>query len=274
MEDNVGKLYILNDELVPSDKPKIADERKAAVVYEVIRIIDGAPLFLKDHYIRLHHSLSLMGIVPKSDQNEFENLIFRLLEANRQTDCNVKIIVYADTDGQDKLLYISRSYYPPKEIVESGVKVSLLKWERTNPNVKVVNNIYKEAVAKSIKESGAFEVLLTDNSGRITEGSRSNTFFVRDGMVYTAPEEYILKGVTRKYIIEACSKIGIRVKEELISVDELDRVEGIFISGTSIKVLPVSRVNNMKYNSAVHPLIVSIRDEFDNLIRNQIDMYK
>lgn len=273
MIDNAGTLYISNGVVEPSNKLGDIDVQKSNVVYEVIRIIEKVPLFLEDHYIRLKNSLSAVGAAPGMTEQELSNEIRRLVEANGQVNCNVKLIVYNDNGTQNYALYISKSYYPVRSEIEKGVKVSLLRWERESPNVKVINNKYKEAVSKKMAENNVFEVLLVNNAGQITEGSKSNLFFVKDSKVYTAPGDYVLKGITRQYIFDACKRAGAEVVESLIDINSLDAMDGLFISGTSIKVLPVSEVDGHPYQSGINPTIIAIRDRFDGLIKEYIDTH-
>jgi branched-chain amino acid aminotransferase len=184
-------------------------------------------------------------------------------------------MVYATYDNtQNCLLYISKSYYPSEKEFEEGVSAGLLNWERKDPNLKILDNRYKEEVARKIEEEKVFEVLLVNNAGDITEGSRSNAFFIKGTRVYTAPERYVLKGITRQYVIEACISSGFEVVEELIGANHLNSVEGLFISGTSIKVLPVSKVDDVKFDSGSNPTIIAIRERFDRMIEEYVKARK
>jgi len=274
MEDNAGSKHILNNMLEDADKLKYLDLDKGNAVYEVIRIIEGVPLFIEDHYERLKNSLDLLGLDLTIGEQELGIQIRRLVNANKLKNCNVKVVVYHEGSLQNHLMYISRSYYPSAEEVQRGVKVGLLKLERKDPNIKLVNKIYKDKVSRSIEENNVFEVLLVNEGGNITEGSKSNVFFVKGGKVYTAPGDLVLKGITRKYVIDACKAVGHQVEEALINVDSLNDIEGLFISGTSIKVLPVSDVGDYKFKSSVHPVIVAIRDQFDRMIEEYILEHK
>jgi branched-chain amino acid aminotransferase len=214
--------------------------------------------------------LSMMKLELAYSKQDMKSAIKKLIQANKLSNCNVKVNVFEIDGQQNNLIYISKSYYPPKEEIEKGVRVSLLKWERNNPNAKVINTSYKEAVAKKLDETKAFELLLVNDDGKITEGSRSNVFFVKGKKVFTAPGEYILKGITRQFIMDVCSRLDLEVVETLIDVNLLKEMEGLFISGTSIKVLPVCCIDDAAYNSGSHSTIVDIRDQFDRFIEDYV----
>lgn len=268
MTDNAGELCLING--VEERADKLIGFQGEKVVYEVVRIIDGVPLFIEDHYLRMKNSLKMLDTELKTTQKELSQQVRKTAELNGKKNCNVKITVFEEAGRQNCVMYVSKSYYPVKEEIEKGVKVGLMRWERSDPNAKIIDIEYKETARKKMEKEKAFEVLLVNNQDRITEGSKSNVFFVRGNKVFTAPDEYVLKGVTRKYIIDACQKLGFELIETLISLESLNEIEGLFITGTSIKVLPISEVEGRVFNSATHPTVVAIRDQYDCIIKEYI----
>lgn len=271
MDDNVGAFYISNGTVRSAEIPEAVDITKNKVVYEVIRIIDRVSLFFEDHFARLENSFKAIGGVLKFSAETLKAGVRSLLEANESSSCNVKLTVYEDSEAQKYLMYVSKSYYPCSDEISRGVPVGLLSLERQNPNAKVLNQSYKEAVAESILRGGFFEVLLVNRYNGITEGSKSNVFLFKDGRVFTAPGSEVLMGITRKYVIQACMAAGFDVVESLVKTESLENVEGLFLSGTSIKVLPISEVDGRKFGSAVHSAIISIRNEYDALVKKYIE---
>lgn len=75
---------------------------------------------------------------------------------------------------------------------------TLLKLERTDPNVKVLRTDYQKAVLAERKKQRAHEVLLVDQTDHVTEGSRSNLFIVKNNILYTSPAKNVLLGIVRK----------------------------------------------------------------------------
>lgn len=270
MQDIVGSLYISNGVVENAEKFVEPDASITKIVYEVIRIIDGIPLFYEDHYKRLQNSLKSLGSELEITEKELKELIGKLIAENGESNCNVKVNIFDEEGNQKYRLYISKSYYPSKDEVEKGVKVGLFYRERENPNIKVLNQAYKEEASRLINEKQLFEVLLVDKNDKVTEGSKSNVFFVKGDRIFTTPSENVLMGVTRKYIIQTCTRLGFEVIETSLSVETLKEMDGLFISGTSINVLPVSHVNDYSFNSGSNPTIVATRDAFDALIDSYI----
>jgi branched-chain amino acid aminotransferase len=170
----------------------------------------------------------------------------------------------------DYSIYFIHSSYPTPEQYETGVHGILLKEERSNPNAKVVNSGYKERVAAALADANAYEALLVNSKDEITEGSRSNVFFIKNNEVLTSPKGNVLIGITRVYVFEICRDLGIEIIEKPISVSMLREMDGVFITGTSPKILPISTIDDMSFNSARNPVIKTIMTSYNDRIEEYI----
>ena len=108
------------------------------------------------------------------------------------------------------------------------------------------------------RSEGAYEALLVNNNNHITEGSRSNIFFLKGNILFTAPDNLILSGITRKYILEICRENGIKVELACIEPEDLPEYNSVFMTGTSPTLLPFNRIDNQYFNVSV-PLIERLR---------------
>ncbi len=271
LDDNAGSYYILNGNVAEASVAVEADLSSGRSAYEVIRVIRGIPLFYQDHYDRLASTFMTIGKPLAADTNRLKEYLKKLLEMNKSDFCNIKVIVFEKDGYQNVLSYISKSYYPSEAEADTGVRTGIFRLERSNPNAKLLNRVYKDAVSAQIKEGGYFEVLLVDSHERITEGSRSNVFFVRKDRILTAPGEHVLKGITRKYVLEACRNAGYETVEEFIETEGLSNVDGAFLSGTSIKVLPIASIDEIAVHSSVNPVVTAVRREYDLLLEKYIE---
>ena len=228
-------------------------------IYEVVRIINGVPLFLEDHLNRMRASAELLGYNIKKLDEEIISEIYRLVQINHCDEMNVKLLCsHIEEESQHFFTYFVESHYPQRKTYEEGVITVLYHSERLNPNAKTVNVNLREGVDQAIQEEDAFEGMLVNKDGYITEGSKSNVFFVKDNQVYTAPPDKVLMGVTRMRIMDICKKQGILIQEKAIHEDILAEMDAAFISGTSINVLPVSRVDSKVFNSVNNEIIKRI----------------
>lgn len=261
--------FIKNDEAYTAEEFQDIYKVEGKCVYEVLRVINGIPLFLKEHLLRLEKSLELAGDRSPVDLKTIKKYINQLISLNRVKDGNIKIVI---NEG-NLFIYCVTAYYPTEEMYNEGVKTILYFGERTNPNAKVVDSSFREKVTKAITESQAFEAILINNQGYVTEGSKSNIFMVKGDTVYTAPAEGVLLGITRDKIIQACEALNLTVEEKNVSHEDIKDLDGLFISGTSPKVLPINQVEGViKYNS-IYNKIYDIKAEYEKIIDKDLGNY-
>ena len=268
---NVGDKIMVNHRLADIKDPAVlpyvfpSEDMK---FYEVVRYIDGTLIFFEDHMERMRESVAGNIVFDPAKIREDADTLMQSLKTENG---NLKIVITKD----DQIIYKNKHYYPTKDEYRDGVNVGLIEWERTDPNVKAIRDDYKEAVKRKLDGKGAFgpyfEALLCRKDGDITEGSRSNVFFIEGDKVLTAPDELILKGITRKYIIEAVRNTGCELITHMISVKELEiSPRPAFITGTSIGVLPVRTIEDIQIDSASDPVIKKIMVEYSAIVRNYI----
>lgn len=275
-KEAIKDYFILNGEVATVSDTRIFEEIVKSPIYEVIRVIDGIPLFFEEHIERMRRSSEIVDYSIYRSDEEFFFDMKKLIEINNVKNLNIKLLcVNIEGKGQIFLAYFIESYYPSEEVYKEGIHTILYDFERVNPNAKVLNISFKEDVKNKLKEEKAFEALLVNKEGYITEGSRSNMFFVRGDKVYTAPSGEVLLGVTRKHIVEVCEKLNIKVVEENIHVEDLDKIDAIFMSGTSVNVLPIATVDEKRYDSVNNNIVKAIGngylEEMKKYLKSKMD---
>ncbi len=231
------------------------------VFYEVIRVIEELPLFLDEHLERLQKSTSQSGI--GLDIRSLTNGIITLLKRNPVKEKNLRISLFSELHEHGDyryLAYFIESHYPPTEAYRNGVRADLIPLERKNPNVKIENPTLRLSADKAICMTQTHEALLVNSQGYITEGSRSNFFAIANSTIITPPAEDVLEGVTRRKVIQLITEKGIPFMERSIHTDELNSIEGAFLTGTSPRVLPISHIGTHAY-------------EIPNLTRQLLQLY-
>lgn len=270
-DESIGSVCIINGKEVAAEQLNLFTDEKYTAFYEVIRIIKGVPLFFEDHFLRLKNSItksnSELGITKK----ELKDQIKKVCLLNDFTECNVKVIVLQYQAEQNVLLFINKFYYPGQQEYDNGVSCCTINLKRKNPNIKMIHAGYKEEVQKKVSETNSFEALLVNENGKITEGSKSNAFFVKGNKIYTAPEDFVLIGITRQYVIDVCTKLGYEVIETLIGVDSLSSFDAVFITGTSIKALPVRVIDSFELNSAANQTTQHVMASYNSLVNAYIN---
>ena len=267
--------YVLNGSLCSVSNDEGFTNASNPLIYEVIRVIDGVALFMEDHILRMRKSAEILGYTIDKKDEEIQKEIYQLIDANKTNNMNIKLLCYnLDKNKQTFMAYFIKSSYPNEEIYRNGIHTILFNSERENPNAKVVNTDFRQRVNEEIKRQNAYEALLVNELGNITEGSRSNLFFVKDDKVYTAPSGGVLLGITRNEIMKVCKEQGIEVVEKNINVDELEGFDGAFMSGTSVNVLPIRTIGNIEYDSVNNKTINTISEGYLYSVSKYIDKKK
>lgn len=261
--------YCIVQGVLSEDKDLISKiEDKGKIIYEVIRIINGVPLFFKEHMCRLEHTYKIMNIESICSHKIILGYIRELCVANNILEGNIKIII--SSLSREYAMYFIPHVYPTEEQYDCGVRTILYYGERNNPNAKVQDNGFRNKVMNKVAEANAYEAILVDRNGYITEGSKSNIFMIKNNLVMTAPVNGVLAGITRLKIMEVINNMGITLEERYIHENNLKEVDALFISGTSPKILPVNSVNNLKFDCG-NNIIRGIMKQFEICIKKDID---
>ncbi|OFX21785.1 MAG: hypothetical protein A2041_14015 [Bacteroidetes bacterium GWA2_31_9b] len=220
-------------------------------VYEIIRIEQAIPLFIEDHLLRIYNSAKLSGLKIIESDKEIENKVRELIQINKVNTGKIKILIHFNSENsnleKDLLIYFTSHYFPTLSEYRNGVQTGICKAVRTNPNAKIHNTLTRQKANHIIAEKKLFEVILVDNEGYITEGSRSNVFYILGESIITPPMNDVLSGITRKNIQHICIQNKIPFIEKKIHFNDVTQFDAMFLSGTSLKVLPVRSFDEIKF---------------------------
>lgn len=261
MTESVGNNFILNGDLLPSDVFDNSLVYQGESVYEVIRMVRGYPVFFSDHIIRLETSVRMQGRRMIAGPRILRRDLVRLSESEDRREINLKIVFNYNGPSENYLIYFIEPQYPSEEQYREGVKGILFSAERENPESKVINHELRSSIYHRLIIEGAYEALLVNHHNCITEGSRSNIYFIKNDVLYTAPEKYILNGITRKHILRICDENRIKVVLSCVSADNIGEYDTVFMSGTSPIVLPFSQIDSVYLNTR-HHLLGLIKDQY------------
>lgn len=249
MSECYSKVFIENGRLKDHTLFDPAKVFEGEVVYEVIRIRSGIPMFLDDHFERLKNSVIATGKTLLVGYDTLKQEIVSLINESDINNGNVKINLNYDGGNTSYLLYFVDARYPDQDMYESGVTGILYFAERRNPTAKVFNHKLRSSIYSRLMEASAYEAMLVNRKGCITEGSRSNLFFIRDDVIVTAPDDCVLGGITRKKILSIIREDNIDIEMRCLHIGELTKVKSAFLTGTSPNLLPFSRVGEYEFNT-------------------------
>jgi D-alanine transaminase len=223
-------------------------------VYEVIRTYRGQPFSIEAHLARFERSAQALQLSVGHTRAQWSSLIHEGLRLSGFPETKIYLQITRGQAPRDHAFPASlapttvltfREFHPLDDVVRrvgvQAVAIDDIRWGRCD--IKSVNLLANVLARQRAKEAGAFEAILV-RDGAVTEGSVSNVMVVRNGVICTAPEGHrILSGVTRAIVLELAKKEGIPISETFVSREELLGASEIFLTGTTLEVLPVVGVD-------------------------------
>lgn len=263
-----GQKYIQNG--IVTDVKGFVPDMSADTYYEVIRLIEGKLLFLPDHLERLEQSLSRTGI-PFPGMDTLSGNLRLLIEQNSIASGNIRLCLQSLAGGGSLLqCYFIPYYYPKPEMYRTGVRLAIYSHTRSSPGIKKWDDKFRKSVSEYIRQKDVYEALLLNPANEITEGSRSNVFFIDpNGQLIITPKKYVLPGITMKYVLKIAVSMGLNILEKPISINDLVNMDAVFISGTSPKVLPVNQIDDLNFG-VEHPILRLLMNQFEQMVNRNL----
>ena len=111
------------------------------------------------------------------------------------------------------------------------------------------------------RSKGFDNALVADAMGNVAETATANIFMVRDGEVFTpVANGTFLAGITRSRHISNLKEIGQNVQETVLSFQDFETADEVFMSGNMNKVTPVTAFNERQYQ--VGPMTRKVREMY------------
>lgn len=231
-------------------------------VYTSLRLYAGRPLDLAAHLERLRrHAAALELRVPVPDA-EFAAVVARLAEANGLTasDGRLRITVSRGGDPDDPLpvrdlarlrptVLVTLAPVPPAfaDWARAGIAVCLLEpgSARGNlPHLKTLNGLPALLAQRQAAARGCQEAILVGDDGRLLEGSVSNLFLCRAGLLATpAGADGLLAGRTRERVLALATGLGLACERDRLLPADLLGADEAFTASSVREILPVVAVD-------------------------------
>lgn len=248
----------VNGEMMPLEEVKVSALDRGFLfgdaVYEVLRIYQGKPWLLDEHWRRLGRSLEAIRI-GGVDLDRLRRRMLETIAASRCLEATVYIQITRGAAPRThhfpvhatplELLYVREFKDLHAEARRTGAAVITqpdVRWDRCD--IKSTNLLANVLAVQAAHEADCLEALFYLPDGTLTEGTHTSFFGVLDDAVLTAPNSHaILPGITRGLILRLAARAGIAVREQVLKRDDLRRVSELFLTGTTAEVTPVVRVD-------------------------------
>lgn len=249
----------LNGEYLPLAEARISPLDRGFLfadgAYEVVPVHRGRPFRMRQHLerfdrslaeLRIRNPLPLAGWVEVTNTlvaaaNATELLVY--LQVTRGMEYGRNHLFPPATVASTGFAFVSPYPLPAKVLLERGLAAVTLedtRWARCD--IKSVALLANVLLRQEAQDKGGSEAILT-RDGKVTEGSSSTVFIVRDGELVTPPnDQSILPGTSRDAVIElAAGWLPVEIRR--FSVDELCSASEVWIASAGRGVLPVTSVD-------------------------------
>ncbi len=258
MKTSINTVY-LNGDYLPIEKASVSVMDRGFLfgdgVYEVIPVFGRNLLRINEHLQRLRNSLQLVSMpMPMSDLSwlaMFEVLLGKNPGEDRAIYLQITRGVYPKRDLTIKpevaptvFAMVLQTSPAPVEVLEKGLRtvtVDDFRWHACN--IKSTSLIANVMLRQQASEADVIDAILV-RDGNVTEGTASNVFIVKGGVIATPPKsQYLLPGITRDLALELAEKNSLPFEVKNISVQELESADEIWLTGSIREIAPVLELN-------------------------------
>lgn len=273
----------LNGKFIKSDTAKISVFDQGFLygdgIFESFRSIGNQLYQFPRHYQRLLQSAEALSYPVTFTQQKLEAILLELRERNGLNNAYYRITI---TRGEGQIgfqrnlgnnltcLVLAREFQGLDDsYYQQGIELQVAQTRRNapeaiNPKIKSISNLNSLLGKLEAKAAGALEVIMLNNKEHICEGSASNIFWTRGQWVFTpGASTGLLEGVTRSTIMRLCEeKLNLRVVTGEFKLQDLQFSDEVFITSTSLEVIPVVKVDGFTINQGkVGSIAQHLREE-------------
>jgi branched-chain amino acid aminotransferase len=290
------RVAYFNGKILPESEVRVSIRDRGFkygdAVFDMTRTFGHRIFRIKEHIDRFYRSLRYVRIDPGMSPAEMIRLSEEVLERNlhligKDDDYWVGQRV---TRGVDAVAGEAPTEVGPTVVIETtplpfksraayyrdGIEIVVPSVRRVPPTSlsprakshNYLNMIIGEQEARAVNPK-AWAVLL-DIKGNLAEGIGSNIFIVREGVLYTPSERYVLPGVSRAVTIELADTLGVKVVECDIDLFDAYVADEAFVTSTSFCICPIRSINGnpMADISIPGPVTKKLMDAYVRLVNH------
>lgn len=273
----------LNGEFIESSQAKVSVFDQGFLygdgIFESFRSVGGSLYHFHQHYQRLCQSAIALNYQLPYHVEDLEKILLELKRRNGLDDAYYRITItrgkgevgfQREMDNDLTCLIVCREFQGlDAHYYEQGISLQVAQIRRNapeaiSPKIKSISNLNSLLGKLEAKAVGAFEVIMLNNKEHICEGAASNIFWTKDQWVFTpAASTGLLEGVTRSTIMQLCEqKLNLRVVDGEFKLQDLKFSDEVFITSTSLEVMPVVNVAGFTINQGcVGPIARQLRQK-------------
>jgi len=227
-------------------------------VYEVWSVFGGKLADAEGHFARLARSLGELRIAEPMSRAALTIVLREVLRRNQVREGLIYLQVsrgvaprdhaFPDGDLSPSVVITAKSLDRAASEAKAAKGIEVVttpenRWGRCD--IKTVGLLPNVLARQAARERGAGEALFVDDLGLITEGASANAWILDgDGVLRTRDTQAnILRGVTRRTLLEVIAEAGLKVEERPFTPEEMAQAKEAFITGAGSLVLPVTAID-------------------------------
>nr|MBU1328506.1 branched-chain-amino-acid transaminase [Candidatus Omnitrophota bacterium] len=224
-------------------------------VFEGIRSYAGLVFKLKEHIDRLYESSQGIMLNISLSKEDMIKAVIETLKLNQLDNAYIRLIVTRGIGdlGLDPrkcksssiIIITDNIKLYPEKMYKKGLDIITVPTPRNipealNPQIKSLNYLNNILAKIEALNCGYEEALMFTAHGYVAECTGDNIFIIKDNNLITPPAYLgILKGITRACVMDIAKKIGMTVKEEVITRHNIFTASECFLTGTAAEIIPV-----------------------------------
>ena len=256
----MSRISYVNGQYVPHNDAAIhIDDRGYQFgdgIYEVVYIIDGHLADEGPHLDRLERSLAEVKIPMPMSRSALKMIMARVILLNQVRTGLVYVQITRGVARRDHkwtkplapaLVITAKNTVPAvsaNPTAQKAITVADQRWDRRD--IKTIQLLPNCLAKQQAYEQGAYEAVMIDPDGTITEGSSSNVWIVTDGNeIITRPaNEKILNGITRRSVKKVAEELQMKVVERPFTKEEMFNAKEVFLTSASSHVTPLAMIDD------------------------------
>lgn len=255
----MAQIVHLNGSFLPLEEARVPVLDRGFIfgdgVYEVIPVYGREPFYLEAHLARLGRSLAAIRLPNPHTDAEWAALVRETIARNGPDHQALYLQVTRGAAPRDHtfpkdatptvfLMASPLKPIPPEQLEHGVAAVSFAdnRWLRCD--IKSTSLLGNVLLRQAAAEAGAAECVLF-RDGRLTEGSASNIFVVRSGVLLAPPKSnLILPGITYDVTLELAARGGIPTEVREVSEGETRGADELWLSSSTREVLPITQLDD------------------------------
>ena len=289
------RVAYFNGEIVPESEVKVPFRARGVkygdAVFDMTRTFGHKIFKLETHVNRFYNSLRYVDIDPGMPETDMVSKTLEVLDANlhllgpdddfwvgQRISRGVDLVggdMWETAGGPNVIIECAPLPLKPRaRLYRDGIDVLIPSVRRVPPEAvsprakshNYLNLILADMEAKS-QDPESWAILL-DTRGFLTEGIGSNIFTIKDGVIYTPQEQYVLGGISRETAIEMAEKIDVPVVTKDIDLFDAMTADEIFLTSTSLCICGVRSFQGRKIGDglAAGPITKALMDAYVDFV--------